>query len=116
MPEPPTPPVSLWPFPMPHLLTRSTQSCGCTASARGGAHARRSPVGAPRPPVTPRQAHRPACPVRIGTARTRFACRPRQLDGPCRTGLGARMGRLAGPQRVGPLWSPVEQWSFLFSI
>jgi hypothetical protein len=26
------------------------------------------------------------------------------------------MGQLAGPQRVGPLWSPIEQWSFPFSI
>jgi hypothetical protein len=54
--------------------------------------------------------------MRVGVARMRFAHRPRQPAGLCQTELGSGMGQLAGQQQVRPLWSPVEQWIFPFSI
>jgi hypothetical protein len=66
--------------------------------------------------ATPRQARRLTRPVRVGAVRTRFARRPRQSVGPYQTGLSSRMGRLARPQWVGPLWRLIEQWSFPFFI
>jgi hypothetical protein len=116
MPELPAPPVSLELLPTPCHLTRSPLSCGCPASAQGGARARHSLASAPRLPVTPRQACRPARSVRVGAVRTCFARRPRQPAWSCRTRISSGMGRLAGPQRVGPLRSLIEQWSFPFSI
>jgi hypothetical protein len=44
--------------------------------------------GAPRPPPTPRQAHRPVHPMRVGAVRTR-------------SGASVGMGRLAGPPWIG---------------
>jgi hypothetical protein len=51
---------------MPRHPASSLPSCGCPTSARGGASARRSLSGAPRPPATPRQARHPTRPVRVG--------------------------------------------------
>jgi hypothetical protein len=39
-----------------------------------------------------------------------------QARRPTRPGASVGMGQLPGPQRVRPLWSPFEQWSFPFSI
>jgi hypothetical protein len=67
-------------------LASSPPSCGCPASARGGARARRSLVGAPQLPATP-------------PSRAPHARRLRQPAGPCWTGLGSGVGRLGRPQQ-----------------